>query len=61
MDLQLTGRRALVTGSNSGISAGITRVLAAGPHVIAPESALQRARNRGDPHVRSECLPRSAR
>lgn len=29
MDLQLTGKRALVTGSSSGIGAGIARVLAA--------------------------------
>jgi 3-oxoacyl-[acyl-carrier protein] reductase len=29
MDLQLSGKRALITGSNSGIGAGIARVLAA--------------------------------
>jgi len=29
MDLKLTGQRALVTGSSSGIGAGIARVLAA--------------------------------
>ena len=35
MDLQLSGKRALITGSNSGIGAGIARVLAAEGAAVA--------------------------
>ena len=35
MDLQLTGKRALVTGSSAGIGVGIAEMLAAGDAMLA--------------------------
>ena len=35
MDLQLTGKRALVTGSSAGIGVGIVEMLAAGDAMLA--------------------------
>ena len=39
MDLKLEGKRALITGSSSGIGAGIARILAAEGAIVAMRNA----------------------